>query len=108
VTRRIVVERAAEADLFEAVAYYRREGSPATARRFVVAAQETFAQLAQNPAMGRRYQTDHPQLQHLHVWRVRGFERYLLFYHATDDTLFIERVLHGSGDIEHLLGDEIC
>jgi toxin ParE1/3/4 len=108
VTRRIVVELAAETDLFEAVAYYRREGSPATARRFVDAAQDTFAQLAQMPGVGRRYQTDHPQLQHLHVWRVRGFEAYLIFYHATDDTLFIVRVLHGARDIEHLLEDELC
>ena len=107
-TRRIVVEQAAETDLFEAVAYYRRDGSPATARRFVAAAQDTFAQLAQMPDMGRRYQTDHPRLHHLHVWRVRGFERYLIFYHATEDTLFIERVLHGTRDIEHLLEDELC
>jgi toxin ParE1/3/4 len=107
VTRRIVVERAAEADLFAAVAYYRRAGSPATARGFVAAAEETFARLAQTPDMGRRYQTDHPQLQHLHVWRVRGFEPYLIFYHATDATLFIERVLHGARYIEHILEDEL-
>ena len=107
-TRRIVVEQAAEADLLAAVAYYRRGGSPATARRFVAAAEETFARLAQTPDIGRRYQTDHPQLRHLHVWRVRGFEPYLIFYHATDDTLFIERVLHGARDIEHILEDELC
>ena len=106
--RRIVVERAAEADLLAAVAYYRREGSSAIARRFVAAAEETFARLAQTPDIGRHYQTDHPQLQHLHVWRVRGFEPYLIFYHATDDTLFIERVLHGARDIEHILEDELC
>ncbi len=103
-----MVEQAAETDLFEAVAYYRREGSPATARRFVGAAQDTFAQLAQMPDMGRRYQTDHPQLQHLHVWRVRSFEQYLIFYHTTDDTLFIVRVFHGARDIAHLLEDELC
>jgi hypothetical protein len=33
----------------------------------------------------------------------RGFERYLIFYHATADTLFIERVLHGARDIEQIL-----
>jgi toxin ParE1/3/4 len=108
VTRRIVVEQAAEADLFAAVAYYRREGSPATARRFVTAAEETFARLAQTPDIGRRYQTDHPQLQHLHIWRVRDFEPYLIFYHATDDTLFIVRVLHGARNIEHILEENLC
>jgi toxin ParE1/3/4 len=107
VTRRIVVEQAAEMDLFEAIAYYRREGTPATARRFLDAAQDTFAQLAQMPGMGRAYQTNRPQLQHLHIWRVRGFASFLIFYHATDDTLFIVRVLHGARDIEYLLGDEL-
>jgi toxin ParE1/3/4 len=108
VSRRIVVEQAAERDLFEAVAHYRREGTPATARRFVEAAQDTFAQLAQMPGLARSYQTDHPQLQHLHIWRVRGFAAYLIFYHATDDTVFIVRVLHGARDIEPLLADALC
>ena len=105
-TRRIVVERAAEEDLFVAVDYYVRQGTPATARRFVTAAQETFARLAETPDIGPRYQTTHPRLQHLHVWRVRGFDRYLIFYHATEPTLFIERVLHGARDIERILAGE--
>ncbi len=53
-TRRIVVERAAEEDLFAAVDYYVRQGTPATARRFVTAAQETFARLAGTPDIGHR------------------------------------------------------
>ena len=53
-TRRIVVERAAEEDLFAAVDYYIRQGTPATARRFVTAAQETFARLAETPDIGHR------------------------------------------------------
>jgi toxin ParE1/3/4 len=44
----------------------------------------------------------------LHVWRVRGFEPYRIFYHATNDTVFIERVLHGARDIEHILDDDLC
>ncbi len=105
-TRRIVVERAAEEDLFEAVDYSMRQRTPATSRRFVTAAQETFARLAETPDIGHRYQTTHPRLQHLHVWRVRVFDRYLIFYHATEQTLFIERVLHGARDIGRLLGQE--
>ena len=105
-TRRIVVERAAEEDLFAAVDYYMRQGTPATARRFVTAAQATFARLAETPDIGHRYQTTHPRLQHLHVWHVRRFNRYLIFYHATEQTLFIERVLHGARDIERILAGE--
>lgn len=83
-TRRIVVERAAEEDLFAAVDYYMRQGIPATARRFITAAQETFARLAETPDIGHRYQTTHPRLQHLYVWRVRGFNRYFLPRDRTD------------------------
>jgi toxin ParE1/3/4 len=106
VTRRIVVERAAEEDLFAAVDYYMRQGTPATARRFVTAARATFARLAETHDIGHRYQTTHPRLQHLHIWRVHGFNRYLIFYHATEQTLFIERVLHGARNIEWILAGE--
>lgn len=102
-TRRIVVERAAEEDMWHAVRYYVRHRTPATAHRFVTAAEETFARLAETPDIGRRYQTPDPRLQHLHLWRVRGFERYLIFYFATTETLFVARVLYGSRDIAQIL-----
>ena len=105
-TRRITVERGAEEDLFHAVRYYVEQGSPETARRFVTAAEGTFARLADTPEIGRRYQTTNPRLQHLHIWRVRGFTRYLLFYHATEDTLFIERVLYGTRNLERILEED--
>jgi len=37
---------------------------------------------------------------------VCGFDRYLIFYHATEQTLFIERVLHGARDIGRILAGE--
>jgi toxin ParE1/3/4 len=39
------------------------------------------------------------------MWRVRGFERYLIFYRPTDDGIDVVRVLHGSRDIESLFED---
>jgi toxin ParE1/3/4 len=102
VTRRIVVERAAEQDLIEATLYL-RERSPDTARRFVPAARQTFVFLAAQPDIGRLYDASHPRLQDLRVWRIRGFDQYLLFYRATEETLFIVRVLYGTRDIEGIL-----
>jgi toxin ParE1/3/4 len=102
VTRRIQIERAAEADMAEITAEM-REHRPASAVRFVAAAREAFAVLARHPEMGRRYQTTHPQLQQLRVWRVKGFEKYLIFYRAGRASIFIERVLYGGREIERLL-----
>jgi toxin ParE1/3/4 len=106
VKRRIVVERAAENDLFEAMAYI-QSNNPAAAQRFVQAARDMFEQLADYPELGRRYQTTHPRLQELRVWRIGGFENYLIFYRSSEGTLCIERVLYGTRDIDHLLEEDV-
>ena len=49
-TGRVVVERAAQEDLFEAVDSIRRNSPPA-ARRFVAAARAPFARLAEHSAL---------------------------------------------------------
>lgn len=104
-TRRIQVERAAEVDLAEITAEI-REHRPASAPRFVKAAREAFQSLAAHPEMGRQYETTHPLLQNLRIWRVKGFESYLIFYRAGHASLYIERVLYGGREIERLLVGE--
>ena len=74
-TRRIQIERAAEADMAEAVTYIREE-RPAAALRFVREARKAFQFLAEHPETGRSYETTHPLLQHLRIWRVKGFNRF--------------------------------
>lgn len=103
--RRLVVERAAEEDLVATTTDILQD-SPSAARRFVTAARRTFEQLARQPEMGRQYQTPHPRLQGLRIWRIRGFTRYLIFYRATEETVFIERVLYGGRDIARILDGE--
>ncbi len=80
-----------------------RKQRPASALQFVAAAREAFQLLAMHPDMGRRYQTAHPRLQNLRVWRVKGFEKYLIFYRAGRASIYIERVLSGGRDVEPLL-----
>ena len=45
----------------------------------------------------------HPRLQALRVWRISGFDSYVIFYRVVEETVFIERVWHGSRDIDRLL-----
>jgi toxin ParE1/3/4 len=106
VTRRILIERAAELDLAE-ITITLRERQPASATRFVKAAQTAFRRLAIQPEMGRRYQTTHPLLQNLRIWQVKGFEKYLIFYRVARTSIYIERVLYGGRDIEHELIGEV-
>ena len=101
-TRRILIERAAELDIAE-ITIALRERQPASATKFVKAARTAFRLLATQPEMGRRYQTTHPLLQNLRVWQVKGFERYLIFYRAARTSIYIERVLYGGRDIEDVL-----
>ena len=82
-TRQIVVEQAAEQALYEA-ARDLRDQSVARARRFVQAARDTCVFLAEQPDIGRRYLSSHPRLQDLRQWRIRGFDRFLIFYRASD------------------------
>lgn len=104
-TRRVLIERVAEVDMSE-IAADMREHQPASAVRFVAAAREAFVQLATHPDMGRWYQTTHPRLQNLRIWRVKRFEKYLIFYRAGRASSYIERVLYGGRDIEQLLMGE--
>lgn len=100
--RKVVVERAAEDDLFENTEYIRQD-RPSAASEFVTTARATFEQLAEHPEIGRRYQTTHPRLQHLRIWRIRRFEDYLIFYRMTKDTVFVEPVLYGGRDLGRIL-----
>ena len=104
-TRRIQIERAAEADMAEAVTYIRKE-RPAAELRFVREARKAFQFLAEHPEAGRSYETTHPLLQHLRIWRVKGFEKYLIFYRAGQASILIERVLYGGRDLERVLAEE--
>ena len=70
-----------------------RERQPASALRFVKATREAFQSLATHPQMGRQYETTHPLLQDLRIWRVKGFEKYLIFYRAGRASIYIERSL---------------
>jgi len=105
VTLRVQIERAAETDMAEIVTYL-QEQQPATALRFVRDIRKAFTFLAEHPEAGRKYETTHPLLQNLRIWRVKGFERYLIFYRVGQASLLIERVLYGGRDLEGILAGE--
>ena len=90
-------------DLLEHFVSLGERAGEATALRFLQAAEDTFAELAAMPAMGRAEDFDNPRLTGMRRWRVRGFENYLIFYRATRRGIRIVRLLHGARNIEAIL-----
>lgn len=88
-------------DLIE-LATYMAEDNMDASDRFLVAAEETFKQLAQTPKMGKRCQFSHPNLIDLRQQAIKGFRRYLIFYRLIDSEVEILRVIHGARDIEDI------
>ena len=94
----------AELDLLDIASYIAEDNFDA-AERFLEAAEQTFATVASMPLIGHACEFQSPQAQGLRLWRVRGFERYLIFYRPLDHGIEVVRVLHGSRDIESLFED---
>jgi toxin ParE1/3/4 len=42
----------------------------------------------------------------IRLWRIRGFERYLIFYRPIPDGIEVIRVLHGARDIDTIFERE--
>jgi toxin ParE1/3/4 len=72
--------------------------------RFLDAAEASFKQLTAMPAMGVARTYRDPELDGVRMWRIAGFDSYLIFYRPTETDVEIIRVIHGSRDIEHLFG----
>ena len=83
-------------------AYLLENGSLEVARRFNAAARATFADLAQTPRMGAPGKLE--KFPDLRMWRVRGFEKYLIFYEPARDGVEILRVIHAAQDYTRVLG----
>jgi toxin ParE1/3/4 len=94
----------AELDLLDIASYIAADNF-AAAERFLEAAEETFATLASRPLIGQACQFQSPQAQGLRLWRVRSFERYLIFYRPMESGIEIVRVLHGSRDLDSFFED---
>ncbi len=75
--------------------------------KFLVAAEETFKQLAQTPKMGKLREFSSPILADVRQQTIKGFKNYLVFYRTRDADVEILRVLHGRRDIEAILDEDL-
>ena len=100
----ITKSAAARSDLVDHFVYLAEEASDAVADRFLARAEESFALLAQEPLIGAPLTLRDPRLAGMRKWRVKDFDRFLVFYMPRPSGILIARVLHTSQDWWQLLG----
>lgn len=78
------------------------ERNLATAERFAILAEQTFRELAEMPGMGSPGKLTKGRHSGSRLWRVRGFENYLIVYRPHRGGVMIERVVHAAEDYTRL------
>jgi toxin ParE1/3/4 len=100
----VVLDPQADADIEDEFNYL-ADRSLDAGLRFLSAADNTFAALAEMPGMGRYPRFKDPRLAGLRMWPIKGFSNYLIFYLTTEENIRVLRILHGARNIEQILSD---
>src|SRR5512132_1991861 len=95
---------AARRDLVEHYVYLAENAGEEIADRFLANAEASFGGLAEHPEMGAPLTLRRPELAGLRKWRVKGFDKFLVFYMPRQNGVSIVRVLHSAQDWWSLLG----
>ena len=101
-TRRIFITPKASQDLDD-IYNFIAQSNPDTALKFFDAARQTFSQLAKNPGIGTIYEVSKPELQGLRKWRVRKFDKYIIFYRYFEDIVEVIRIIYARRDLSAIL-----
>jgi toxin ParE1/3/4 len=101
---RVYQRATARRDLIQHFVHLAETAGDETADRFLTNTRSTFADLAEQPQIGAPLHLSNPALEHMRKWRVRGFEKYLVFYLPRPDGVSVIRVLHASRDWLGLFG----
>jgi toxin ParE1/3/4 len=100
---RVLKRQAAKPDLIIHFVCLAENASLDVARRFKEAARKTFSKLAETPGMGAPGRVRHGRYADVRLWRIGGFERYLIAYRPLKDGVVIERVFHAAQDYRRVL-----
>ena len=72
----------------------------AKAEQFQANALQTFLDLAQMPNVGAPRMVEFDPMRDFRMWRIRGFEEYLVFYSVETGLVNIDRVIHAKRDFK--------
>jgi len=104
--RRVLLRASARQDLTDHYVYLSEQAGTAVAERFLANVEASFQNLAERPDMATPLRPRSPELAGMRRWRVKGFERFLIFYQTYPDAVSIVRVLHTAQDWWRLLDIE--
>jgi toxin ParE1/3/4 len=91
-------------DIIEIATFLAQENMEAS-DRFIHAVEEAFTLLAQMPEVGAVQELRTSEGNRIRRWRVKGFERFLIFYASSPEEIVVLRVLHGSRNLRSLFED---
>jgi len=102
----LFIERGVQAlrDIEEAFVYIADDNLD-TALNFLISAEESLELLAENPFMGIERPFADPKLKKMRMWRVKGFEDFLIFYVVESERILLLRVVHAKRDFYLIFGD---
>jgi toxin ParE1/3/4 len=101
----VVKKPRAEQDLLDHFVYIGQR-NPAAAERFLDAAEESFALLAQMPLMGREWDSPSPRLAGVRSWTIPKFKNYRIFYRPIENGIEVLHVFHAKRDFRRILEAE--
>jgi len=99
-----VVRRARVAeDLREHYSYIARD-KIAPAERLLVVAEESYQRLAENPCIGRVWESRQVELHGVRFYPMPApYRNYVIFYRVTETRLEVLAILHGARNSEYVL-----
>jgi toxin ParE1/3/4 len=99
-----VIRPLAREDILRQYRYFLiEENVPDIAERFLLAAQNSIAQISRRAGIGVPVNVKNPKLAGLRSWHVAGFPAIRIYYLVSESTLRVIRILHGKRDIPPLL-----
>jgi toxin ParE1/3/4 len=88
------------------LSFYLAEDDEELAQTFLNTCDETFRFLAENKFIGRLKEFSNPKLSEIRMWRVKGFERYLIFYKPTALGVKIIHIFHSAKDYNRVFEED--
>lgn len=107
---KLTLQRADEfnADFDQQYRWYLEQAGDEVAEQFLQAVPVTLRLLAGQSDLGRRRKFRHPILRGLYSFQVeRPFQKILIFYRVTENTLQTWRLMHGARDLPRRLSEHL-
>ncbi len=88
------------------LSFYIAEDNEAIAQRFLDSCDKTFRFLADNPNVGSLRRFKNVQMAEVRMWRVKGFEKYRIFYQPLESGIKILHIIHSARDYNRVFENE--